>query len=159
MNEKTTKPFSTPYIKSLKGTEPLDIRCVTIKEAFVNAIEELGRDLEIKLVMEACYEIADRIASLMDHTPEDRKNIVHVHPMHHIPMGLRNLAFKIEKENKQFNKPRSDSLSWVYGSQVGCLGKPMMNPDLAAVYATFDLNVGLARMMRAALSETPETEG
>jgi capsule polysaccharide modification protein KpsS len=158
MSDKTTKPFATPYAKSLKDVKPVDSRCATIKEAFVNAIEELGRDLEIKLVMEACYEIADGIASLMDHTPEGRKNIINVHPLQDIPQGLRNLAHRIQKENTEFRKPVSDSLTWVYGTQVGCLGKPMMNVDMAAVYATFDMNVGLARMMRAALSQTSETE-
>lgn len=158
MTEKTNKPFSKPLIQSVdKETYSIDNPYLLQKEKFIDTVGELSKDLEIKLVMEACYEIADTIASLMDHTPEDGKKVLKLHPMNNIPQGLRSLAYAIET-NKLKNNPKSDSLTWVYGTEVGCLGKPGMSVDLAAVYAVFDLNVGLSRMMKAALSQTPVNE-
>ena len=156
MSERINKPFSRPQLKTVDEVDLALYPDKIAKQKFIDGVRELGKDLAIKTVMEACYEIADEISKLMDHTPEDKKNVINVHPMNDIPQGLRALAYSIEN-NKLNNNPNSDSLTWIYGTEVGCLGKPMMNVDMAAVDAVFDLHVGIARMTKAALSKTPAT--
>lgn len=98
------------------------------------------RDIEI-----ACRQIADKMATIQR---EDVSNISPIfEPLANIPMGLRNIAFGID--NAKY--PIADCLTLVYGYQVFHLGTPGAHSAEAAANAVFDLELGKAKLINAAL--------